>query len=138
MAYQSTLYTIVSPKPWYQLTFVSDAAGTLNEDATTTATHLFSCKLDGSSVRRLTFNLSSDFDPFLMDDGRLLYAAWQRGGVQRGRSGRIALFSVNIDGTDCSLFAGEQTRRIRHMPCTTADGLAVFVEADCAGGDGAG
>ncbi len=30
--YQSTLYTIVSDEPWYQLTFVSDAANTLTDD----------------------------------------------------------------------------------------------------------
>ena len=29
--YQSTFYTIVSPEPWYQITFVSDAPGEINE-----------------------------------------------------------------------------------------------------------
>lgn len=137
-SYQSTLYTIVSPKPWYQLTFVSDAAGTANEGASVAATHLYSCKVDGSGLRRLTFNLSSDFDPFLMEDGRVLFAGWQRRTLDRGLRGRIALFAVNLDGTDHALFAGGQRPAVRHMPCTTADGLVVFVEAHRVAWDGAG
>ena len=142
-AYQSTLYTIVSPKPWYQLTFVGSGAGARNEygsrsSAAGPATNLYSCKLDGSGVRRLTFNLSSDMDPFGMPDGRLLLASWQRRTLDRGPLGRIGLFGVNTDGTDYALFAADEGRRIKHMPCTTSKGLAVFVEADKVPWDGAG
>ena len=117
--YQSTLYTIVSSEPWYQITFVGTGAGTLNEDGSRVATNLYSCKLDGSAVRRLTFNLSSDVDPFLMPDGRLLYAGWQRSTLDRGTTGRVALFGVNIDGADHALFADTRGRRIKRMPCIT-------------------
>jgi len=137
-SYQSTLYTIVSTKPWYQLTFVGDAAGTMNEHGPTAATHLYCCKLDGSAVRRLTFNLSSDMDPFLMRDGRLLYASWQRSTLASGTLGRIGLFGVGIDGTDCARFADERGRTVKHMPCVTTGGLAVFVESDSVPWDGAG
>jgi len=142
-SYQSKLYTIVSPKPWHQITFVGNKAGTLNEHGSAPATDLYSCKLDGSAVRRLTFNLSSDMDPFIMPDGRLLFAGWQRRTLDRGPrgwgpQGWIGLFGVNIDGTDYSLFAGVEGRRIKHMPCTTTSGLAVFIEAERARWDGAG
>jgi len=137
-SYQSTLYTIVSPKPWYQITFVGTGAGTMNEYGPTAATSLYSCKLDGSAVRRLTFNLSSDMDPFVMQDGRLLFASWQRSRLSRGYLGRVGLFGVNIDGADYSVFSADQGRRIKHMPCVTTDGLAVFVEADRMPWDGAG
>ncbi len=73
-----------------------------------------------------------------MSDGRLLFAAWQRSTLERGTRGRVALFGVNIDGTDYALFAGEQTRRVRHTPCETTGGLVVFVEADEVPWDGAG
>ena len=136
--YQATLYTIVSPKPWHQLTFVGSEKGALNEYGATTATNLYSCKLDGSAVRRLTFNLSSDVDPFIMSDGRLLFASWQRSRLNRGLLGRICLFGINIDGTDYAAFSTDQGKRIKHMPCTTTKGLAVFVEADAAAWDGAG
>jgi len=137
-SYQSRLYTITSPEPWYQITFVSDAANEANDYGPVRATDLYSCRLDGTRVRRLTFNPSSDMDPFLMSDGRLLFAAWQRSGLSRGLFGRVSLFEVGIDGTDCVAFLVDEGRRIKHMPCTTAGGLAVFVEADRVGWDGAG
>jgi len=142
-SYQSTLYTlpprtVVSPRPVHRITFVSDRAGTKNEYGATPATNLYCSKLDGSAVERLTFNLSSDMDPLVMPDGRLLYASWQRARLDHGLLGRVALFGVNIDGTDHALFAGHQGRRIKHMPCVTEGGLAVFVEADRVPWDGAG
>jgi hypothetical protein len=142
-SYQSTLYTlpprtVVSPRPVYRITFVGDRAGTMNEFGATPATDLYCAKLDGSGVERLTFNLSSDMDPLVMPDGRLLYAGWQRARLDHGLLGRVALFGVNIDGTDHALFAGHEGRRIKHMPCVTMGGLAVFVEADRVPWDGAG
>ena len=136
--YQSTLFTLDSPEPWYQLTFVSDAAGTPNDDGRGVATHLYSCELDGSTVRRLTYNVSSDFDPFLMQDGRLLFSSWQRSTTQHGPRGRIRLFGVNLDGTDYALFADPAGPAIQHMPCISKCGWVVFVAADQVPWDGAG
>lgn len=136
--YQSTLYTIVSPQPWYQITFVSDGAGAVNECGSMPATDLYSCMPDGSAVRRLTFNLSSDMDPTIMWDGRLLYAGWQRSTLRHGMAGRVSLFGINIDGADHAAFCTEEGKRIKHMPCTTRGGLAVFVEADSVPWDGSG
>ncbi|MFW6169302.1 MAG: hypothetical protein ACODAD_02350, partial [Planctomycetota bacterium] len=135
--YQSTLFTIVSTEPWYQLTFVSDMAGKMNENGSGVARSLYSCKLDGSQTRRLTYNLSDDVDPFLMRDGRLLYSGWQRATLRRGGKGRVSLFGVNIDGTDHALFADTSGRLVKRMPCVTDQGLVVFVESDF-GGDGSG
>ncbi len=136
--YQPTLYTIVSTKPWYQLTFVGTEAGAMNEYAPIPATNLYSCKLDGTAARRLTYNLSSDMDPFIMQDGRLLFASWQRARLNRGLRGRIAVFGINIDGADYALYCGEEGKRIKHMPCATTKGLVVFVEAETVPWDGAG
>ena len=143
--YLSLMYSIGAhgsapppPGPWQQIMFVSDAAEAANETGSDVATHLYSCKLDGGLVRRLTYNLSSDLDPFLMDDGRVLLAGWQRRDLRRGFGGRVTLFGMNTDGTDYALFCGDQGRRIKRMPCVTADGLAVFVEADQLAWDGAG
>ncbi len=136
--YQSTLYTIVSTEPWYQLTFVSDMAGKLNERGTGRALSLYSCKLDGTEVRRLTYNLSDDVDPFLMLDGRLVFTSYQRSTLKRGVWGRAALFGVNIDGTDYALFGDVNGRRVKRMPCVTDRGLVVFVEGDQLAADGSG
>ncbi len=136
--YQSALYTIVSAEPWYQITYVGTGSGTINEGGSGVATNLYSCKLDGSDVRRLTYNLSSDVDPFLMPDGRLLYSGMQRSTLARGTLGRVSLFGINIDGADHALFADTRGRRIKRMACVTTAGLVVFVESDRARWDGAG
>ncbi len=137
-AYQATLYTIVSTEPWFQIMFISDEAGMMNEYGSGPATSLYSCKLDGTATRRLTMNLSDDMDPYLMPDGRVLLASWQRMDLRRGPQGRISLFGVNTDGADYALFCGDQGERVKHMPCVTTDGLVVFVEAPAVPWDGAG
>jgi hypothetical protein len=136
--YQSTFYTIVSPEPWYQITFVSDAPGEINEQGDRLSTSLYSCRMDGSEVRRLTFNPSNDFDPHVMPDGRVLYSSWQRSLLSHGVHGRVSLFSVNSDGTDVAIFSGTEGKRIKQTPCVTTQGLCVFVESDAASWDGAG
>lgn len=139
--YQSSLYTLkpvgVPSEPEYHLTFVA-CTSAMNECGGSPATSLYACNLDGSAVRRLTYNLSSDMDPFIQSDGRLLFAGWQRSSLNHGLLGRVVLFGVNIDGTDFAAFSTDEGKRIKHMPCTTAKGLAVFVEADRLPWDGAG
>lgn len=137
--YQSTLYVLASNEPWYQITFVGVDRDTVNEIGSAPVSSLYSCKLDGTAVRRLTHNLSSDIDPWILPDGRLVFGAWQRSTLERGDLGRITLWGVNIDGTDTALFAGDNGlgRRVKHMPCATAT-LLVFVEADQVPWDGAG
>lgn len=122
--YQAMLYTIVSPEPWYQLTFVG------RETSTGAATNLYSCKLDGSAVRRLTFNLSDNMDPSIMYDGRLLFASRHHSMLAPEHAGRVSLFGINIDGADYALFHADKGRHIKCMPCTTTKGLVVYIEAD--------
>jgi len=136
--YQSTFYTIVSAEPWYQITFASDADGELNEQGGRRSTSLYSCRMDGSEVHRLTFNPSNDFDPYVMQDGRILFSSWQRSLLDLGLHGRVGLFSVNSDGTDLVVFSADEGKRIKEMPCVTPGGLCVFVESDSASWDGAG
>jgi hypothetical protein len=45
---------------------------------------------------------------------------------------------MNLDGTDYATFAGNQGRRIQHMPCLTTAGLLLCVEADNVAADGSG
>jgi len=136
--YQSTQYVITADEPWYQITFVRIDRGSRNEIGTGPVSSLYSCKPDGSEVRRLTYNLSSDFDPAILWDGRLVFASWRRCGFEHGVLGRIGLFAVATDGVDSGAFSGEGGKRIKHMPCATAAGLLVFVEGDRVPWDGAG
>lgn len=136
--YLSTQYVITATEPWYQITFVCTGQGWVNEAGGGPAAALYSCRLDGSEVKRLTYNLSSDYDPVIMWDGRLLYASWQRASLEHGLRGRIRIFGINTDGSDYAAYVAPVGRQIQHMPCTTPTGLAVFVQCDRALWDGAG
>lgn len=135
--YQSTYYEITEESPWQQITFVRIDPRVRNECGAGPVSSIYCCKPDGTGARRLTYNLSSDYDPYIMWDGRLLYASWQRAGFEHGREGRIRILGVNTEGADCAAFVPDQGRRIQHMPCTTGP-LAVFVETDRVPWDGAG
>ena len=136
--YLGTFYTIDAQEPWHQIAFVSTRAGELNEADSTPATDLYSCALDGSLVRRLTYNPSSDTDPAVLPDGRLLFSSWQRSTLARGPFGRISLFASQTDGLDYAVFSADEGRRIKRMPCVTEDRLVIFVESDEPTWDGAG
>ena len=137
--YQSTIYTITptNVEPWVQVAFVGENPGERNEAGVAPNTSLWSCKTDGTALRRLTYNLSNDRDPAILPDGRMVYAGWLRS-PGREPADRVALLGVNEDGTDYQTYAGDQGLRAKRMPAPTANGLVVFVEADAVEGDGAG
>jgi len=136
--YQSSFYQITSDDAWQQITFVQIDPDGRNDDGSPGVSALYSCKLDGSLARRSTYNLSSDFDPTIVWDGRVLFASWQRCTLEHGPSGRVSLLDANAEGTDMAPMVVEAGRRIKHMPCTTPSELAIFVEADRIAWDGAG
>jgi hypothetical protein len=136
--YQSALFYLDDERPSYQVTFVSDLAGELNEYGPPVATNLYSVRFDGSRLRRLTYGVSASFDPFQMQDGRILFSNWQRSDPGNGPLGRIDLFAVQLDGTDYAAFSGGQGQRIKHMACVTSTGTVVFVESGHPAWDGAG
>ncbi len=136
--YQSALFYLNDAHPSYQVTFVSDAAGELNEYGSPAATNLYSVRFDGSGLRRLTYGMSASYDPFQMQDGRILFSNWQRSQLEHGVLGRIDLFAVHLDGTDYAAFSGTQGLRIKHMACATSKGAVVFVESRRLAWDGAG
>jgi len=127
--YQSTLYVITSDTPWYQVSFV----GSIGEGAP----NLYSAKLDGTEVRRITHNPYGDVDPFLVPDGRMLFASRQSNRVE-GDAERVALFGVNLDGTDYAISSGDEGERFKRMACVTTNQLAVFVESNEPSPDGGG
>ncbi len=137
--YQAAIFYLNDPKPLHQVTFVSAAAGEYNEYGPIPAANLYSIRLDGKELRRLTFNVSSSFDPFQMQDGRILFSAWRRHTLDGGGPlGRVDLYGINLDGTDFAAFSGMQGRRIKQMACTTAKRMVVFIESSQAAWDGAG
>ncbi|MFQ5589654.1 MAG: hypothetical protein ACE5HE_00695 [Phycisphaerae bacterium] len=55
---------------------------------------------------RLTFNPSSDFDPAVLRDGRVVYSSWQHVGNHYWPLGKVALMLTNSDGTGVFPFTG--------------------------------
>jgi hypothetical protein len=133
--YLSTFYTITSSEPWYTILFVRDD-GVLNEASVAPATSLYTVRLDGSELRRITFHPGNDRTPFLMRDGLVLFAG-TRSGPELTDDG-MRIFGVQTDGIDYALYGATQGRRLQHMPTRTTDGLVVFVEGDSLPWDGGG
>jgi hypothetical protein len=136
--YLSTLYTLDSKEPWYQFAFVSDEAGEIDPVSGMKTFHIYSCNLDGSEVRRLTYNPLMERDPWLMTDGRILYSAMRRSHLHHGDLGRMDLFTIASDGADIAAFTLSEGRRFKRMACQTANGLVVFIESDDETNDGSG
>ena len=136
--YQSPIFYLDDPGPMPQIAFVSDAPAALAEYGAAPATAVYSARMDGSGVRRLTYNPSGAFDPAMLPDGRMLFSGWERDDLSHGLRGRIELLATNIDGTDYATFSGGQGRRVKHMACVTARRLVLFVDASAVAWDGAG
>lgn len=130
-AYLPSIYTLDDLTPRDQVVFASDAAGAVNESGEGPAWSLHTCDLTRQIVRRITFNLSSDFDPTVLPDGRVLYSSWQRYGDRYFPTGLFGLFAINTDGTDLLPFYGNHELPVlKCQPAISPDGWIYFVESD--------
>ena len=126
------------------ITFTSTAAGTYEEWGSALATSLYVQNLDpirgrGVVTWRITFNLSSDFSPTVLHDGRTLFTSHQMGDRKQNSVGRFLLLASNWDGTGLNLFCGdEQGHRMKTMACEMPDQTLVFVDSDGNTPDGSG
>lgn len=126
--YTGCLNTLNDPQ-WEQFLFTGVVGGVLTEDGREKATALYTCKMDGTFVRRRTYNMSSDFDPFVLRDGRVLFTSWQRNAGRHPPNGRFPLFVVNTDGIDLMAFYGNHDGpKINRMARETDDGNVLFVQ----------
>ncbi len=128
--YTSSFYTITEKEPWEQIAFVSTLARQADERGTGPVSSLYTCKLDGSFLQRITYNLASDLDPAILADGRLVYANWSRATYDHGVRGRLAVEAINTDGSDRLPLVPHDAGQFVRMPCVTMAGLVVFIEID--------
>ena len=124
--------------------FTSNASKTYEEHGTELATSLYVTNLDpiegrGCVTWRATFNLSSDFSPTVLRDGRVLFTSWQHHGSRYYPLGMFPLLTINWAGTGLNLFYGNhQGATVKTMACEMPDRTLVFVESDGSTYDGSG
>jgi len=73
-----------------------------DEDRDAEAFALHVIDQDGSDLKQITFNQSSDFDPAVLGSGRVVFSRWDN----VANINRISLYSVNPDGTGHELLYG--------------------------------
>ncbi len=129
--YLPSIYTLDNIEPRDQVVFASDAAGAVNESGAGPAWSLYTCELSGRNLRRISFNLSADFDPTVLPDGRILFTSWQRYGDRYSPDGLFSLLTVNTDGTDLFPFYGNHELPVlKSGPAFAETGWIYFVESD--------
>ena len=126
--YLSTIFTLDVEQPISQIAFVARAP----EDEFPS---IFTCRMDGTGVRRITFAPGGASDPFLLSDGRIVFQmgmSMDRQAADHEMAGTSALFTVNTAGTDLFPFAGLETGAPKSAsdPCETRSGLVVYVESE--------
>ncbi len=126
------------------ITFTSNAASTLDELVPQLATALYARNLEpiegrGLVTRRSTFNLSSDFSPTVLHDGRILFTSRQQAEASAYPHGKFLLLASNWDGTGVNLFCGaRQGAPLKMMASEMPDRTLVFVESQGENSDGSG
>ena len=85
-----------------QICFCSNRTGILNEYEMQPTELLHVMDRDGSNVRQTSFILSDDFNPIVLDDGRVLWCRYEH----HGRMDRFPLMVTNPDGSDAFEFFG--------------------------------
>ena len=98
----------------------------LDEDRREPAFVLHVMNADGTGIRQITFNQSHDFDPAVLDDGRIVFSRWENAGPNN----EINLYTVRPDGSGLELLYGAQSH------ATGTDGSALHFLAPRSAGDG--
>ena len=92
---------------------------------------LYAAELGSGEPVRLTYNPSSDFDPTLLPDGRILYSSWQHVGNHHWPGGMIALMLINADGTGVFPLTGNhQGSWLKRGSRSLVGGRIAFIQAD--------
>jgi len=120
------------PQPTPQIIYTGMANGWENVQDLESVFALYGMDLEGKSVRRITFNLYSDFSPEVLPNGRIVFISWQNHLYQNGIMGKYTLMAINNDGTDLMPFYGNhETTGYRDMVnISNNDQNIYFIESD--------
>lgn len=104
--------------------FTSSRARHMDEYNHAPVENLYTCNMDGSNLHQVSFNMSDDFDPTLLPDGRVVYTRWEHFGQQN----RFPLFFANPDGSHFFHEFGPHNRNFFHAQ-PTPDGRLIAIES---------
>ncbi|MCJ8319396.1 MAG: hypothetical protein MJK12_07170 [Colwellia sp.] len=79
-----------------------------NERNRDSAFNLHIMNADGTNINQLTFNLSHDFYPLVLQDGHILYSRWDA----MGGNQQINLYRMNPDGSENELIYGWHSHQL--------------------------
>jgi hypothetical protein len=60
---------------------------------------------DGGNLHQVSYNQSNDYDPVVLDNGKIMFSRWDHAGGVNG----IHLYRMNPDGTDLELLYGAES-----------------------------
>lgn len=89
------------------------------DDDELTAFVLHRMKSDGSEIQQISFNLSHDFQPLLLQNGRILFSRWVGSQGMEDRE-KIVLYTSKPDGTDVQYFFGDASLNVEPEDDETA------------------
>ena len=112
------------------IAFTSNRPGYLDEYNRSSSEVLHVCNADGSNLHQISFNMSDDFDPFLLPTGMIAYTRWDH----HGTTNRFPLFSTRPDGSGTFHLFGPHDRNFFHT-AVVPDGRLVSVLSDRVNGD---
>jgi hypothetical protein len=76
------------------------------QDSATFNIHVM--QADGSAIKQLTYNLSHDFYPLVLQNGKIIYSRWDAmGGVNK-----VNLYQMHPDGTENQLIYGWHSQQL--------------------------
>lgn len=113
-----------------RIAFTSNRPGYLDEYNRSLAEVLHVAAADGSALEPISFNMSDDFDPFLLPNGMIAYTRWDH----HGTTNRFPLFSTRPDGSGTFHLFGPHERNFFHT-ATVPDGRLVSIVSDEVNGD---
>lgn len=116
--------------PNRKILFTSNRAKFVDEYNRSSAEVMHTMSPDGSNLQRISFNLSDDFDPIVLNNGRVAYTRWEH----HGPMNRFPIFTSNPDGCATFVLFGPHQHNFFH-PRELTDGNLVAVMSNRVNGD---
>lgn len=104
--YAGSRFYLNDAEPTPQIIYTGNAHNWNNSLESGPVYSLYGTDEQGKTIRRITFNLYSDFYPDVLPNGRIVFSTIQLSGKNISSPFKLAFFGINIDGTDLMPFYG--------------------------------